>query len=176
MRPSYGAHGVVGMAFKRLPDDILRPFFPTLAKGRDYEVTSQDVDSYNCVAWVMRDVSRWWEPGNPDAYWPRDTASDVGIDEYLWLFGSEGFIHCSSPALEKGVEKIAIYAFRDRFRHVAYQRVDGRWSSKLGMTFDVWHAEPGALRGGAITGDVVALMQRPRVDHPLANSEGLLLP
>jgi hypothetical protein len=156
--------------------------FPTLARD-GYTITSPRSDRYNCVAWIARDPHRWWEPALDGGYWPRqvvEEALDAGdLPEYVKLFESWGFRECAGGSLERGMEKIAIYAEGADFQHVAYQRSDGSWSSKLGKLNDVRHHQTRSLAGpSAFEYPPVRLfMARPRRPHELAESEtGLLMP
>lgn len=161
----------------------LEEAFPRIV-GRAYSKTSPITADYNCVAWVNRDINQWWEPGLDGAYWPRmvdpeDLPIDADLPEYLHVFESIGFKECSDDALELGIEKIAVYAEGQRFDHVAYQRPDGEWSSKMGPYNDIRHSSAGVLIGARPGGyPAVALyMARDRQPHELADSEaGLLLP
>ena len=55
------------------------------------------------------------------------------------MFRSLGFEECPDGTLEADIEKIAIYGNDDEFEHVAFQRNDGSWSSKLGELGDIRH-------------------------------------
>lgn len=164
------------------PREAIDDHFPNLAAD-GYRITSPGDDSYNCVAWVARDLSRWWEPAFDGAFWPREVneseLEDGDLDEYLEVFRAMGFKLCGSAALEHGAEKIAIFANGSDFQHVAYQRSDGEWSSKLGSLNDVRHRNCESLSGsGAREYPKVAVyMARRREPHHLAESEtGLLTP
>jgi hypothetical protein len=155
--------------------------FPRIV-GRPYSKTSPITDDYNCVAWVSRDTDHWWEPCVDGAYWPRavdpeDLPIDADLPEYLEVFGSLGFVECADATLEPGVEKIAIYAEGQRFDHVAYQRSDGEWSSKMGPYNDIRHESTDVLIGARPGGyPAVALyMARDREPHAVADSESGLL-
>src|ERR1039458_4642664 len=82
-----------------------------------------------------------------------------------------------SGTLEDGYEKIAIFASSEEFDHVAFQREDGCWSSKLGELGDVMHKTRSSLGGAGCFeyADVAMFMRRVREPHPLAHT-GLLLP
>lgn len=150
--------------------------FPKLVRD-GYSLTSPSTDTYNCVAWVARDVFRWWSPEEVDGYyWPwSDKHQD--LSEYLRLFEHLGFEVCPDGALEGEFEKIAIYAEEDEFDHVAFQRSKSSWSSKLGELADIRHDTPASLQGEGYFeyAPVTIFMRRPREPHPLADS-GLLLP
>jgi hypothetical protein len=156
--------------------------FPTLARD-GYQITSLRDDNYNCVAWIARDRAQWWEPALDGGYWPREVEEadleDGDLDEYLYVFSLLGFTTCEGDGLEAGVEKIAVFGSPNEFAHVAYQRPDGEWSSKLGKLNDLRHGCVASLSGpGGFEYDAVYLfMSRPREQHALADSDsGLLLP
>lgn len=88
-----------------------------------------------------------------------------------------GFSPCTDASLEEGIEKIAIYGDSEDFDHVAFQRSDGRWSSKLGELNDISHTETSLLAGPGLFEyePVVILMKRTRQPHDLAET-GLILP
>jgi hypothetical protein len=155
--------------------------FPTLARD-GYQITSPRDDEYNCVAWIARERGQWWEPALDGAYWPRQVEEadlkDGDLSEYLYVFGLMGFTICEDDELEVGMEKIAIFGSASDFAHVAYQRVDGEWSSKLGKLNDVRHECAASLSGpGGCEYDPICLfMSRPREPHELADSAaGLIL-
>ncbi len=157
--------------------------FPRLTEG-SYRITSKHDDRYNCVAWIVRDMGRRWEPAIDGGYWPRAVDPsmldpDDDLDEFLWMFTEFGFEECLDGDLEEGIEKIAIYALGSSFHHVAYQASDGQWSSKLGFGNDIRHLVPSGLVGplpGAYP-DVAIYMARSRQPHELADSPtGLILP
>ena len=138
-----------------------------------YEVTSDATDHYNCVAWALGEDDRWWshELGD-DYFWPEEAPRRESADAYRAMFALFGFGACERGGLERGVEKIAIFADEGLFTHVARQLPSGRWTSKLGTDCDiehelealVSHRSPSALYR---YGDIVAFMRRPhRTDQP----------
>ena len=158
------------------PKRAIEDRFPKLT-GEGYSLTSSPTDAYNCVAWIARDVRRWWSPEDVDGYfWPWRNR-DGTLSEYLRLFEHCGFAECVSGTLEDGYEKIAIFASSEEFDHVAFQREDGCWSSKLGELGDVMHKTLSSLGGAGCFeyADVAMFMRRVREPHPLAHT-GLLLP
>jgi hypothetical protein len=77
-----------------------------------------------------------------------------------------GFQPCFSPALEDGIEKIAVYAVDigngNLFpTHAALQLESGRWASKLGDLEDIQHSSAEDVNG-PIYGRPVIYMQRDR--------------
>jgi hypothetical protein len=82
----------------------------------------------------------WLEPGMNQ--WPADIPEPHGeedLEAFITLFERWGFVRCEDASLESGYLKIAIYETEGSFWHVAKQLPSGRWSSKLGRSFDVRH-------------------------------------
>jgi hypothetical protein len=163
-------------------NELIEAHFPRLAREA-YSVTSPQDDRYNCVAWIGRNRDQWLEPGFDGGTWPREVSDeelDAGdLSEFVRLFEGWGYQSCDDGRLEEGVEKIAVYAAGDDFDHVAYQRPDGTWSSKLGRLNDIRHDDENALAGpgGFEYAPVQLYMSRQREPHEVADSAaGLLLP
>ena len=109
-------------------------------EGRDYQITGPADEQYNCVAWVLGDTSRRWDPyPEQNAYWPSGLPRDDSIDTFLMLFESQGFERCERMDTEPGFEKIAVFGEEEYFTHVALQLPNGRWSSKLGNDVVIEH-------------------------------------
>lgn len=138
-------------------------WFSKLREG-GFEVTSPDNPAYNCAAFAVDDTGRWWEPVNPDGYWPPGVPLDTSVASYAAAFGTAGFELCESPSLEAGYEKITIYAEDGEFVHAARQLPSGAWVSKLGRAEDIQHQRLSQLEGTGRTeyGSVVAYMRRRR--------------
>jgi hypothetical protein len=150
--------------------------FPKLAQD-GYRVTSRGIDTYNCVAWIARDIRRWWARGD-GFHWPVPAADD-SLQGHIVVFEHLGFCRCDDGDLEEGIEKIAVYGSDESFEHVAFQRPDGKWSSKLGELSDIRHDRLESIQGTGVFeyGRVVAYMRRSREPHELADSDtGLLTP
>ena len=70
---------------------ILRDDFPRLT-DQNHRITSPATPDYTCIAWSVRDVEHWWQPG---VHWPIATINDdygIGILEQAFL--SLGFEDC----------------------------------------------------------------------------------
>lgn len=151
--------------------------FPSL-RSSPHRITSQPVDDYNCVAWVERALTRWYEPG---FYWPAGVPEPHGDDDldcYVALFESWGFARCSGSTYEPGYLKIALYADGQAFQHVAKQLRDGAWSSKAGRLHDLRHDDLDALHPSGVMRNArpVLFMRRPDDGASMANEEtGLIL-
>ena len=102
-----------------------------------FKVTSPQDIRYNCMAWAMKNDSKWWEPSDA-GYWPTDE-QEFSIKVYHDVFESLGFSKCDSGDPEDDVEKIAVYLHADEVTHVARQLESGKWTSKLGSDVDIEH-------------------------------------
>jgi hypothetical protein len=93
------------------------------------------------------------------AYWPPNVARRVHLSAFLEAFASLGYEVCPDGRLERGWEKLAIYADANGDpTHAARQLPSGRWTSKLGPLEDVNHLLYGLA--GQEYGDTVAYMRR----------------
>jgi hypothetical protein len=68
-------------------EDIDREI-PVLAAA-GYEITSEASIVYNCIAWAIGDISRWWECDEdgpidvPGCYWPAGAKQGFGLDALI---------------------------------------------------------------------------------------------
>lgn len=130
-------------------------------------ITSRASKAYNCVAWVLADEKRWYEPTvSGQYYWPSEGASNYSLESYAEMFVGQGFVACETPLPENGFQKIALYGKRSEFSHVALQMPSGRWSSKLGGWEDVEHDTLEVL-SGPIYGKPKLFMKRPENEQSL---------
>jgi hypothetical protein len=133
--------------------------FPHLTHD-NHEITSPRTIKYNCIAWTVGNVNRWWQPGG---YWPIEAnRDDYGVGNLINAFRSMGFEECENGDLEDNIEKLAIYGSSLIYTHAARQLADGRWSSKLGQLEDIVHSTVEALCGSDY-GEVVQFMKRRRI-------------
>lgn len=133
--------------------------FPRL-KPTSYFLTSPEASDYNCIAWAAGDTGRWWWPDPaPLAYWPPGVPRQLRVDAFIAAFATLGYEPCSDGGLERGFEKVALFADANgEPKHAARQLPSGRWSSKLGPWEDISHSIYGLE--GAQYGDVVQYMRR----------------
>ena len=99
---------------------------------------------YNCIAFAAGDDTRWWshEPGYK---WPATRSPQ--ISSLIEVFTSLGYEPCSSPALEAGYIKVALYHENNLWKHAARQIESGKWVSKMGGREDIEHDNPECLCG-----------------------------
>ncbi|MDH4202998.1 MAG: hypothetical protein OEV87_08895 [Phycisphaerae bacterium] len=134
-------------------EDRLKRIFPRLHSGY-FKITSEP-DNYNCVAWAVQDVKKWWQPL---FYWPKEVPEGYSIDNYIALYEYLGFERCDNSSLEEGYEKISLYAKNGFFKHVSRQLKDGYWTSKLGEKEDIKHSYDSLT--GDMYGGIVVLMKK----------------
>lgn len=147
--------------------------FPRL-HGADFRITSPPDDVYNCIAWCAGDVAHWWWPvgEHPHLFWPDASPEEETVDAFLVAFGTLGYSACSSEVLERGVEKIALFAKSGSIpTHGARQLPNGFWTSKLGMAEDVEHSLHDVE--GDLYGVVVSVLSRRSAPNPSPHRPGL---
>jgi hypothetical protein len=142
----------------------LEDLFPGL-QSSPYVVTSPATKDYNCVAWAVGDVSRWWwpdpDPDNDAVYWPADVDREEKLSAFAAALATLGYQPSGTADLEAGVEKVALFARPDGSpTHAARQLPDGRWTSKLGALSDIEHDL--AAIAGVEYGAVARIFARPR--------------
>lgn len=144
----------------------IRILCPRISR-QQYEITSKSTSSYNCVAWSLGIVDRWWEPTpGGQYYWPNNRFGDYSLAAFKAMFEEQGFEECLSEDLEVGFDKIVLYGVDGEFLHVALQTPAGSWSSKLGDLEDIEHSTAQAIAGGAY-GEIAAIMRRTARDPRL---------
>ena len=136
----------------------MEDLFPNLA-GSGYEITGEPSREYNCIAWALGIFTQKWDCNDPDGYWPPSVPRNEQIRTIMRLFVNEGYSVCDGEGLEQGYEKIALYSFVGQFTHVARQRDDGRWTSKLGIREVITHPSPANL-SGSMYGNMHCIMRR----------------
>jgi hypothetical protein len=93
-------------------------------------------------------------------YWPPTIPRTETLQSFVAAFHTLGYGACDSGELERGFEKIAIFAGPlGTPTHAARQLSSGGWVSKLGNDEDINHTIYG-LEGGPY-GNVVQYMKRP---------------
>lgn len=134
----------------------LEKYFPGL-QAAGYQVTSPPDVRYNCIAWAARDSAQWWEP-SPRGCWPPEVQQELTLEAFTQAFGSLGYEPCETDELERGVEKIALFASHGEVTHAARQLPGGRWTSKLGADVDIEH--PLRSLEGDVYGEVAQVLSR----------------
>ena len=122
--------------------------FPNLVK-HGYRRTSAPTSDYNCLAWALNDMKKWWEP-DPFGFcfWPHSVRRTYSLESYVGVCREYGYTVCADGSLESGFEKVVIYTTAGEFRHIARQLPDGAWTSKLGSLDDIRHSLDGVVGPG----------------------------
>lgn len=132
--------------------------FPKL-RWAGYLQTSPPTARYNCIAWAAQSQDAWWWPDSNNLYyWPPGVPREETLGAFILAYSGIGYVPCGSAELEVGFEKIAIYALHGQITHASRQLPDGRWTSKLGVHFDIAHTFDGL--DGPAYGTVVQVMKR----------------
>lgn len=133
---------------------------PRLAQS-DYQITSPEDISYNCIAWAAGDISKcWWPDQSNIGYWPPGVRRESSLAAFVDAFSDLGYSVCMSSDYEAGFEKIAIFAKGNGIpTHAARQVSVNRWTSKAGKLEDIEHKLKDVY--GSIYGSVTIYMKRP---------------
>jgi len=130
-----------------------------------YQITSPETGDYNCFAWGAEEDDRWWDPTDPDQYWPDGVPRELTLEAFVRAYQTLGYVPCESDQFEVGFQKIAIYTRDDgqpdggEPTHMARQLSNSRWTSKMGYLEDIEHELDG-LRGFSY-GVVSLILKRP---------------
>jgi len=134
--------------------------FPSL-RTTFCQITSQQDQHYNCIAWSLGDDLRWWWP-DPlgQYYWPPEARREESVEAFVEAYRLvSGFEVCSSLEPEPDHEKIAIFSKGGKPTHAARQLQNGNWTSKLGGLEDIEH-QLGALESPSY-GQIAIILRRP---------------
>jgi len=132
---------------------------PRLSHKNHWVRSAKDI-RYNCIAWAVGEDDRWWWPSEQAGYfWPEAAPEEVTLDAFAAAFATIGYTACSTALVEKGFEKIALYATGNKPTHAARQLPNGRWVSKLGFEEDIEHTLDAV--NGPVYGSVVRFFKRP---------------
>ncbi|HAI76621.1 MAG TPA: hypothetical protein DCM08_10270 [Microscillaceae bacterium] len=132
--------------------------FPHTEK-EPFEITSPETDQYNCLAWAMHDSQRWWDTADDD-FWIEANRDNL-LQTVIEVCQKLGFQVCEDEQLEEGYEKIALFSNDKQYcAHVARQLNNGKWTSKLGQSFDVIHSIF-AIENG-IYGNAAIFLKKPK--------------
>jgi hypothetical protein len=103
---------------------------------------------FSISAWaVWSDSQPIWPDERGQFGWPPDLNREETPEAFAAFFRMIGFELCASGALERGLEKIAIYVSNGLVTHPARQLSNGRWTSKMGSGCDAEHPNTDILCG-----------------------------
>lgn len=101
--------------------------------------TSDETEDYNCIAWAAEEDTRFWWPV-VGYYWPDGLPLKITLDNFINAYKKLGYEVCLNEQLEPQYKKIALYVRQDGVpSHASLQLPNGKWTSKLGRSFDVEH-------------------------------------
>jgi hypothetical protein len=147
---------------KRYLPPLREANFPNLSKDL-YEVTSDETNDYNCIAFAAGDNTRWWEPDPHGVYyWPSQIKREYTVECYVEVFESLGYQKCRCSLRKRGFEKVALYhdPVGNSPTHAARQLPNGIWKSKLGGWEDIEHKTLKCLNGRTSYGELVQILKR----------------
>ncbi len=136
------------------------PAFPN-SQIEPLEITSPDTGNYNCIAWALEETdSNYWAQPADIFDWKPDVPREETLVSFVQLFQTVGYEICEKDDLERGFQKVALFA-KDRLpTHAARQLPGGEWTSKLGILEDVRHSLF-AISGG-LYGEVAVILKKKR--------------
>jgi hypothetical protein len=132
-----------------IPTETINEFWPNLTLDNHFETSPEDYN-YNCIAWAAGDNKDRWAPYK-NYYWPdgfpKKDGSDIDdLQNFLDVFESFGYSRCDDGVYEAGYEKIVMYIKNRSVEHMARQKPNGNWTSKLGQFYhDIEHTSVEAV-------------------------------
>ena len=134
--------------------------FPKFNSGNNL-VTSPATPQYNCICWAAsRDDLWWWPDQELIYYWPPGVPRVETVDAFVAAYRTVNYKVCKNGSLEENYEKIAIYVdISGSPTHAARQLLNGKWTSKLGRSYDIQHEDEFTVEGPAY-GRVAIYMKR----------------
>ena len=140
--------------------DELVNLFPNLVP-QNFSITSPDDPGYNCVAWSVDDITKWWEPDPFKLYyWPPGIPRKYTFAAYESVYKMLDYVECNNDeSYESGFQKVALFVKSKDRMHVSKQVDSERWSSKLGGKVDIEHPLHGLE--DSIYGTIASIMKKP---------------
>lgn len=149
--------------------------FPNLEDERDvFHIKSPETGSYNCIAWAMGFDDRWVDYilDRPKKWWPKEVNMDWHPDSLIKAFCAVGFEQCEDDKCEEEYDKVALYKVRPYFEPLSGKWIDewgwahaakvvgeGRYHSKIGESFDIYHRNGNVFEGTSY-GIIYCFMRR----------------
>lgn len=128
----------------------LEQWFENLGE-HDYchQRVSPATPDYNCIAWAGYDQTRCWWPIDLGGYWwPPNLPKEETVQNFIDAYATIGYLKCTGPELEPGIEKVAIFVDDKNVpTHAARQLVNGTWASKCGDFEDIEHKTLQSMEG-----------------------------
>lgn len=147
-----------------IPEKEIEKKWPNLELNNHHETSTRST-KYNCIAWVIGDETEKWAPYTGYKWFKgfRKLRNYPGedIEAHKIGFASIGYENCPDCVLEEGFEKIAFYVRGNSVEHIARQKPNSNWTSKLGEYHDIEHYTLKALEEG-FYGKAIVFMKRKR--------------
>ncbi len=147
-----------------IPAEIVDEWWTNLTLENHSESSPKE-DTYNCIAWAAGKNNDRWAPYK-GYFWPKsfpkkDIPDGDDLQNHLDVFHSLGYAECNDGECEVGFEKIVIYVKNRSVEHMARQKSNGRWTSKLGELYhDIEHLTLEAV-DSPFYGDKKIFMRKP---------------
>ena len=136
--------------------------FPKLVGDKDFKIVGDQSPNYNCFAWAANHKDTIWQPmriglrplhilDGVSFDWPFDAAEDTKLSTMIMIFSKLGYKECSDGEYEEGFRKVVLYGTEEEVTHAGRQLVNGKekgkWTSKLGLSFEIIHGDPTTIEG-----------------------------
>lgn len=147
-------------SLKQMPKVERLAQWPKLVDG-SFEYRSEFSIRYNCASWAVNETHRLID--SYGYWWPDDLERTHTAENYADLYRKYfDFEDCNDGRLEKGVEKLAIFAKKNgEFKHIARQLENATWTSKMGDYEDIDHKDLHTVADGEY-GRIVLFLKRIR--------------
>ena len=101
--------------------------YPNINDG-NHDVTSDNADWYNCVAWALGldDRRMWPHPTDRTYEWPTPRRDD-SVEAFTEGLAHFGFVPCPNDSYEEGYQKVALYVVTRLVQHALY---DAYWTMR----------------------------------------------
>lgn len=139
--------------------------FPRLADDPYFRLTSEDVITYNCIAFAMGFVDRWVQPLPPNGpqtcWWPDNVRKDFSELALLEAFEAVGFSATDDTVPVPDFDYAMLYSLRGNWTHASRLIANGVEHSKFGSLWNGYHSSH--QFSGTIYGSPFILMRRPHI-------------
>ena len=88
---------------------------------------------------AFEDHQRIWWPNLKRAFWPQNCAGKTTLDAFETWFAADGWVSTTDRYVEQNFKKVALFCKNGHPTHAARQLGNGNWTSKLGVSIDLWH-------------------------------------
>lgn len=148
---------------------------PNLNGDLNWRISSPTDNTYNCIAWAcIQDSIIYWPHDKPKdgVTWPYGLPLNAEVETFIELFKRLTYEICDNYDFEEGFQKVVIY-YNEKTQlctHAARMQLDGKWTSKLGPSFDISHSTPHSVEGD-VYGIMKVIMKRKHSQFRAKNLE-----